>query len=197
MGLEYLLRFWNTKKVYINKLLDTLITECPDLLNNKYYLQYVSEQHRQMFLTHKEKKDEFIKLFRNGCFTQYCPNYMSNIEVNIQKIESFFNKIDQKIVLWGAGNYAKMLVQLLKRMNVPIAMVVDMDVNKVGSIYEGHIVQETSSIEDECLILVPYVGWIPDVVEEMQRLNKRNRIINLEALVKYDIDNPIEDYMEE
>lgn len=182
---------------YINKLLLKMNENCPDIEKNKYYIRYTSEQYKQIYQRHKENKVKFVATIVSGYFNQYCTNYMLNLDFSKSKIVRFWSKRSERIVLWGAGEYSRYLVKFLKRIEIPISRIVDKDVQKIHTDYEGYTIKAVDSIEEDELVLVPYIGWISNIINIMNSNNKRNKILNFEALIKYDIDNPIEDYWEE
>jgi len=187
----------NGVEEYLNLLLENLNKFCPNITENKYFIRYTSELYKKIYEAHINEKEKLLKKLDDGYFERYCPNYMKSIDENSEKIKRFFSTkdmCDTGIVLWGAGNYAKSIVHLLRKNNCHIDCVVDKNVTKVGEFYEGYEIKSIDYIKKESLILVPYMSWLPSVIDEMNKHNKYNKIINFEALIKYDIEDPIEDY---
>lgn len=183
-------------KAYVDTLLLYLTSQCPDIKSNKYLVRYVSEKYKKIYETHMNQSENIVSFLASGYFNKYCSNYMLNLEYNEGKIRKIFSGKRMIIILWGAGEYTKNLVRLLRKIDTPIYGVVDRESRKIGINYEGYYIDSISSIDKEAFILVPYMGWIPDVIAELNENNKQNKIINFEALIKYDIDDPIEDYWE-
>lgn len=109
---------------------------------------------------------------------------------NEGKCKRLLNELtkEKKIVLWGAGVNGGKFMERACAYNLDIRHVVDMAENKIDKLFHGHKIVRYEEVEEENLIVVLNPAHIPVIRYLMIQQNKKVRILDARAYLRFDFD---------
>lgn len=193
------LKFEEIPKPYLDSLYDHLKKMCPRYKENQYYQRYMAESDKKLLAAHEESVEKLISVCQSDTFQQYCTNYTYQLQKSEEKIRElirFIRENGYRTVLWGAGKYAKFILDMFERCGFCFDGLVDRNTNLWGKPYGNYVVSPVCAATEADLVVIEFTGFSGEIRKEIIKIGSKARTIDLEALIKYDLRLPLGDYLQ-
>lgn len=110
---------------------------------------------------------------------EYVIDYISEcLEKKYNEIEEL-TKSQESIIVWGTGSFTQRLYEMAGLSNCNIEMYVDNNNTKIGTSFDGKIIQSPEGIKSNNKILILSVYGVEEIKEQIKEMRLKNEIITI------------------